>query len=147
VKQYDPKDVTIEWNTVALNEGIAAGTFVLATQTNPDWVMSVGGDGEVTRVRSNDASGTITVTLKQGSAANDALTLIFEGDKLSSAALGALTVKDNQGDALCIGVNAFIEGPPDFERADTETTNEWVFLCERIQFVHRGNAGINASDS
>ena len=144
MKQYDPKSVTIAWNGVTLNEGIAAGTFILATRTSRDWTMSVGSDGEATRVRSNDETGTITVTLRSGSSTNALLTAILEGDKLSGTALAGLTIKDTQGNSVLIGVNAFIEGVPDFERGDAESNVEWTFLCERLNISHLGNADANA---
>ncbi len=147
MKQYDPKQVTVEWNNLSLSEGIAAGTFILATRTSRDWTMEVGSDGEVTRVAANDNTGSITLTLKQGSAQNAALTAILAGDRFLGTALGTMTIKDSRGISQCIAINAFIEGPPDFERSDTESTNDWVFLCERLEIVHAGNEQIDAASA
>jgi len=143
MKQYDPKEVSISWNNISLNEGIAEGTFILAERNAPDWTQVVGSDGEVTRIRTNDASGVVTVTLKRGSAVNALLTTVLAADKLSANAVGGLTIKDNQGNSRAVAATAYIEGPPPMEFSNTETTNAWRFLCDRLELFHRGSAQIS----
>ena len=144
MKQYDPKGVTISWNGINLNEGIAAGTFILASRTSRNWAIVIGGDGEATRVRLNDKSGTVTVTLRQGSASNLALQAILDGDQLLGSALGGLLANDTQGLSLIVATSAFIEGEPDWERSDGEGNVEWVFLAPKMKLTHAGNADANA---
>lgn len=145
MKQYDPKSVTISWLGVNLSEGIAEGTFVTVSQDERDWTITSGSDGEVIRTRTNKTTGVIEVTLLQGSAANAALDSILHADKLSGAVVGGVLVKDNQSSATkAVGVNAFLEGPPDLVRGDTPSNVVWRFLCEKVEIFNRGNAPVQA---
>jgi hypothetical protein len=143
--QYDPKQVSISWNAISLNQGIAAGTFILAERVTPDWVDEVGSDGEYLRIAQNDERGIVTVTLMQSSKVNGLLSAVLKVDKLTAGAVGGMTIKDNQGNSLAIGAVAFIEGPPPMERSNAATTNAWRFLCSKLDITQLGNADIPLS--
>ncbi len=141
LKNYDPKQVIVTWKGEQLNNGIADGTFVAMARTNRSFSLNVGGDGGGTRVRSNNRSGTVTLTLRMGSETN-----AFLSDKLRDEEadppipqVGPLEVKDFSGNTLHESPQAFLEGFPDDALATEEGNREWVFLCLELNMDPRGS--------
>ena len=64
---YDPLQIKCAFKGVELH-GFKKGTFVKVSRSQDTWTMQKGADGETTRTRSRDASGTIEFTLVAGSA-------------------------------------------------------------------------------
>ena len=139
LKEYDPKQVVVSWDGVTLNEGIADGTFVSVTRTERVFALSVGGDGGTTRVRQNNQSGTVTVTLRAGSATNELLSVKVQDEETGTSHVGPLLVKDFSGNTLHESEQAFLEGFPDDAMATEEGTREWVLLCPVLRMFPAGN--------
>lgn len=140
--QYNPKEVSISWNGISLNEGIAEGSFINAERTNPDWTDSEGSDGEYTRIATGSEKGVVTLTLTQSSKTNALLDAILQADKFTANAVGGISIKDNQGNSKVTATTAYLEGPPPFERSNGITTNAWRFLCGSLKIRHKGNADV-----
>jgi hypothetical protein len=147
VKDYDPKQVIATWvpltpgvGVINLNEGIAEGTFISISREKRSYTKKMGSDGEGTRVRSNDRSGTVTVTIRGGSATNDKLSTVLDiAENTGLGNLGPLAVDDFTGTSLATSPQAYIEGWPDKEYADDESDNDWTFICHNLVLFHGGN--------
>ena len=146
VVDYDPKQVICTWaplspgvGTILVNQGIAEGTFIAVSRDKPVFAKKMGSDGEGTRVRSTDKSGTITVTLRAGSSTNDLLsTVLTVAETTGLGNLGPILVKDFSGRSLTSSPQAYLEGWPDGEFADDETDNDWVFICHKLVIFRGG---------
>jgi hypothetical protein len=138
VKTYDPKAVAIIIAGIPIS-GIADGTFITAARDNPMWNSGAGSDGEGYRAKSNDKSGTVTLTLLQTSASNDALSALAKLDEASGDGVGPLLIKDNSGRTLIAAESCWIEKPADAEFAREISNREWTLKSDAIEFLNAGN--------
>ena len=95
VRTYDPKQVIITVGGVPMS-GFSDGTFLEIDRNEPTWNMVVGADGLVTRGKTNNFSGTMTLTLKQSSPSNDVLSGFMAIEEASNGVVFPILVK-----ALC----------------------------------------------
>ena len=139
LKEYDPKDVVITWDGVLLNEGIADGTFITVTRNERTFALSVGGDGGSTRVRNNNRSGLVTVTLRMGSETNAQLSDKVKDEESGTPHVAPLLVQDFSGNTLHSSEQAFLDGFPDDSMGTEEGTREWTLLCPILSMDPRGS--------
>ncbi len=132
-KNYDPARVTVTFKGVPLL-GFGEGTFVSIERTEDAFSMKVGAQGDVTRSRKQDRTGSVTVMLQQASPTNDALSAIHAEDELFGTGYGALLVKDLNGTTIADSENAWIRKLPVGEYADEASDREWVFDCADLNF-------------
>lgn len=136
--RYNPGEVSVSVGGFDIS-GFADGTFVTVARENPAFNLTVGADGDATRAKSNDNSGSITITLLSGSPSNDVLSQLAQADETSGAGLVVVMVKDNSGSTLALAETGWIERLPDtvFDREVTE--REWVLRTDNLQLFVGGN--------
>lgn len=133
--EYDPGRVSIIFRGIPL-EGFASGTFVNVEREVDAFAKETGARGDVTRVRSRNRSGMVTVTLQAESPSNDLLSAVASLDEQTGLGFGPITVKDMNGTSLHSGSKAWIQKMPNSESADTASTREWVFaVADLTMFV------------
>ncbi len=138
VKTYDPASLSIIFAGIPF-EGFADGTIVTVARENPSFTMVTGSDGEGARAKSNDKSGTITVTLLQTSATNALLSELARLDELNGTGIAPIMVKDVSGTSVFQAETAWIEKPADAEFAREITNREWVFKTDNLDMLVGGN--------
>lgn len=126
VKTYDPKQIIVTFGGNILS-GFADGTFVTAERNEDMWTTQIGTDGEDTRSKSNNRSGSITVSLMQTSDSNAVLSALALTDEASNSAALPLQIKDNSGNTLLIAETAWIKKMPSVEYGREAGPREWVF--------------------
>ncbi len=141
LKEYDPKQVNITWDGIDLNKGIIAGTFITIARNTRTFSVNVGADGGGTRIRSNDKSAVITLSLRKGSETNSLLTDRLLDEELPNPVghVAPMMIKDNTGNTLHEGAQTFLDGPPDDAFGNEEETVEWTFLCLDLSLKVRGS--------
>ncbi len=141
LKQYDPKEVVMQWDGVDLNAGIAEGTFVTIARNTRTFTQNTGGDGGSTRVRMHDRSGVITLTYRAGSATNDALSARAQDEELEPPVnhVAPFLIKDFSGRTLHDGKQAWLDGPANDEKATEEGNIEWSFLVHDLKMFLGGS--------
>lgn len=141
LKKYNPADITITWLGTPLNQGIAEGTFVTMARTNRNKTLNTGSDGRSTVVINPNRTGTMKLTMRKGSGTNDFLTERVVDDETPNGVLnvGALQVKDANGESIYFDAQAFLDGPPNDEFASDEGNVEWSFMCPDLDIEPRGN--------
>lgn len=137
-KTYDPSQVLLTFNGYNIS-GFADGTFVNVARDEDMWSLQMGTDGEGTRSKSNNRSGTVSFTLMQSSDSNDILSGFAAADELSNSGMGPLLVKDNSGRSLYAAENAWIQKLPDSEFGREATSREWVLRTDHLQSFVGGN--------
>jgi len=135
---FDPKEVSIIFGEFILR-GFSESK-VSVSRSNPAWELVVGADGEATRVKSNDRSGTVTVTLQQSSPSNDDLSTLALVDELSNAGLRPLYIKDNLGTSLFTAVSAYVEQIPEASYGKTQSDRVWTIRTDNLIAFLGGNA-------
>ena len=128
--KYDPKNVTITFGSLVLNEGIAAGTFVEITREERNSDINIGSDGGGTVVINHNRKTTATVTLRNGSNANTKMSEIVLQDEADNdiKVIETFMVKDFNGDTQVDGPECFIDGPPDVSFGDEEGDTVWNIM-------------------
>lgn len=141
LKEYDPKQVVISWDGVDVSEGIAEGTFITIASVTRDFTLNVGGDGGGTRVRNNDNSATIEVTLRRGSITNDLLSSRIQDERKDPPVkhVGQMTITDFSGNTMHTFDGCFLDGPADDEYGTEESTVTWTFMALKWTPDHKGN--------
>ena len=137
--QIDPSEFTITYGTHTV-QGYADGTYITVAYSANTWELIKGADGEAARVRTNDDSVTITVTLLQTAASNTVLSGLDNIDRKTGAGSLPLFIKDNNGDTQGGGAVAWIEKAPDINNSKTVEPRAWVFRVPHYEGVVGGNA-------
>lgn len=137
-KQYDPGKVAVSFNGIQI-QGIAPDTFVRVARTTDAYAKEVGAGGDVTRVRSRDRSGEVTITLMAASPTNDLLSAVHASDELLNDGVGELQVQDNLGTTILVAANAWIKKLPEVEFGSEGGTREWMFECAELEMLVGGS--------
>lgn len=124
--QYDPGEIILNANGIDL-AGFAAGSFIKVLRTVDAFGMSVGADGETTRVKSQNMSGSISATFVQGSPSNDVLSALATQDEISSNAVFPILLKDANGTTIASGAKCWIKKKAEVTFAVESESREWTF--------------------
>ncbi len=135
VRTYDPKAVIVTVGGIPMS-GYSDGTFLEIDRNEPTWNMVVGADGLVTRGKTNNFSGTMTLTLKQSSPSNDVLSGFMAVDEATNNGVFPVLVKDLSGNSIYFSSSAWINqyANSTFDKAITD--RQWTLsLSEADIFV------------
>lgn len=131
-KTYDPKGIIMTCGGFQAS-GFADGTFLNVDTNEDDFSLQVGADGENCRSKSNNGSGTFTLTLMQSAAFNDVLSAFRNADKLSNSGQFPVLVKDLNGTTLYSAESAWIRKIAPSEFGNEAGGREWVIESGDIQ--------------
>jgi hypothetical protein len=137
-KNYDPGKVVAIFRGIPLS-GFAEGTFIAGEREVDAFSKVAGARGEITRVRSRNRSGMVTITLMAESPSNDSLSAVAILDEASGLGFGPLTVKDLNGNTILSAPVAWIQKVPNVEHATDASTREWVIAVASFD-VYVGGA-------
>jgi len=142
VRTYDPKSVVVSIGGVPMS-GYADGTFLVVDRDEQAFTKVTGADGTSTRVKSNNRSGSMTLTLKQSSPSNDVLSGFTALDELSNSGVVPILIKDLSGNSLYFSATGWVQKFPSSEFGKEINNREWVLdLVDVDMFV-----GSNSSTS
>lgn len=137
-KTYDPKQVAVVVGSRALS-GFADGDMVVVDRTEDGFSLLVGADGESTRARSANKSGTFTISLLASSESNDYLSQLAIADEIAGGGTFAVAVKDNSGRSIYTAATAWIKKHPAGGFGKEAGTREWVIESDEILMFAAGN--------
>lgn len=138
LKTYDPKKITLIVGG-AIISGYADGTFVDTVRDTDTFTKAAGADGEVARVKQNDKSGSITITLMQTSDSNLVLSAIAALDELSNTGVVPTLLKDLSGTTLVTAARSWISKQPATPLGKDVQNREWVLHTDELIQVVGGN--------
>lgn len=139
---YSPEDVlmVISWNAPGdsgshILSGTAEGTFIVYERTVPRATLYVGSDLSAARTLRRNKSGTITVTLMQGSESNDILSELARKDEeaRNNDYLLSITLKDTFGRTMLFAPQAFLGNDPSISFGTDYGTRDWTFEVLNVQ--------------
>ena len=137
LRSFDPNRVTV---TVAGTAIVGfADDKVMVERANNSWELIVGADGEATRVKSNDKSGSITINLQQSSPSNDFLSAIFAVDEAAASGVVPIVITDKSGTTVVGAPLAFIEKMLEASFSKNQNDRSWVFRCNNLNYYLGGN--------
>ena len=139
LKTYDPKQISVIVGG-AIISGFADGEFVTTERNEDAFTLNVGADGEGGRVKSNNKSGRITLTLQQTSDSNLVLSGYAQADELRNAGVVPALIKDLKGDTLISAARAWVVKVPATPYAKDMQTRSWVIETDELIPVVGGNS-------
>lgn len=140
--QYDPSQVVLNVGGKDIN-GFAEGTFIKVERNKDAFELVVGSDGEGTRVKSVNLSGTITCTLQQASPSNDDLSGFATSDeRTSNGAVPVLMTDKNNSITRAAMKVGWIKKKPSTEFSNAHSNREWVIESANLQFDIGGETQI-----
>lgn len=142
-KQWNLRQLVFAWNGLNLAQGYG---FDGGVTIEPDdvefWTKKVGGDAESTRHATNKPGGKVTLKVTNTANVNNDLTEAQQADALLGTGVGALLIRDPNGNLLVRSPVSWIQGRPKMD-LNTETgEREWVFDCEELLANQGGSFNI-----
>ena len=139
VRTFDPKQVIVTIGGVPMS-GFSDGTFLEVDRNEPTWNIVVGADGLVTRGKTNNFSGTLTLTLKQSSPSNDVLSAFMAVDEATNAGVIPVLVKDLSGNSIYFSARAWITQYPNSTFGKDITDRQWVLSMDEADMFVGSNS-------
>ncbi len=142
VATYDPKKHLIVFDGEIIT-GFADGTFIKANRNSEKYTPHNSVDGSVTRVKSNDKTGTVSITLTQNSPSNRKLLAAAKSGKIAPLSVTDLNFDDKVG---LDGSEAWVSSEAEFQRGKEVGDNEWKFtVADFDQFFEATDSGTTGS--
>ena len=138
---FDPAEVVITIGGVPMS-GYADGTFALLSRNVDAYSMVTGADGLTTRVKSNNRSGSLTLTLTQTSPSNDVLSGFALLDELSNGGVVPIQVKDLSGTTILFSATGWVRKIADVEYSNVLSNREWILDLADFDMFVGGNPAI-----
>jgi hypothetical protein len=128
---YSSEDVEIAWTGIPFT-GLAPDSFITITPTEDVMQANSGGDGLQEVSYSPDKSGTVTISLQQGS---DTARLLAAS--VGARTVGDLTIVDPSGSIFAQCKDARIMTRAEITRGINagDNTNDWTFWCEELIYT------------
>lgn len=129
IRTYDPKQVVVLVGATPIG-GFSDGSSVKVSRSNDMFTKSSGMDGVLSRVKSNDVSGEVTLTLAQTSPSNDVLS--DYANRSADNDTFALSIQDLFGNSLYTSDAAWIKKHADAEFSKDISNREWILECSDL---------------
>lgn len=141
VRTYDASKViaTVDGNTMS---GFADGTFIVVERTEDSFTNVTGADGQTSRSKSNNRSGTATITLCQTSPSNEVLSILLARDEKDGNAVFPFQLKEVGTDKRLFSATAWIKRMPNVEYGKEINNIEWALDLADISFNITGSTGV-----
>jgi len=137
IRTYDPKLTTVIFGPLQI-QGFSEEK-ISVSYSDDSFDLAIGCDGEATRVRKNNNSATITVTLQQSSPSNDSLSVISIADRATNTGMFPMTFIDGSGSTVAFAANAYIQKHPDLTLSNSNQTCQWTFVTDNLGMFTGGN--------
>ena len=138
VRTYDPANVIVSIGGTPMS-GYADGTFINVSRDENAFTKVTGADGEVGRSKSNNRSGSLTLTLMQTSMSNDILSAIALLDEVSNAGVVPVLVKEIGTDTILMAGEGWIQKMPSYEASKEIGNREWILDLATLGMFEGGN--------
>lgn len=134
-RPFDFTAVTVTWGADSITGGLES---IKVARAEDSWTTHVSADGTVTRVKSNNRMGSVTLVYGQNSPALDTLSAVYQLDEATGGGARKIEVKDGNGRSIASGPQAWIKKPADAEYGKEASTREWVFDVDQLSHTVGG---------
>lgn len=132
-RQYDPTNVVLNIGGTDI-VGFAEGSFIEVERNKDAWLTVVGSDGEVTRIKNPDISGTFKVTMNQSSPSNDYLSTLATLDEHTSNGNRPVYLTDKNGTSKATAKTGWVRKKAKLGFSNANETREWVVETGAVVF-------------
>jgi hypothetical protein len=138
MKTFDFKKVACILGTHQVR-GFQDGTGIEVEYDEDHWQLTTGADGEGCRAKSNNKSGTVTITLQASSESNQFLSNLALSDELSNGGVVPFLLKDNSGFDLHAAEQMYIHKRPKADYGRENAVRVWVLKTDNLNTFFGGN--------
>lgn len=125
---YDLKSIILIVSGVPIS-GFGESDAMSWEAAEDSWEMVIGADGEATRSKINNTSGSLTITLSQTSRSNDILDVQRKLDEVINLGRFPVMVKDLNGTTLLVGADCWVKRRPNLTFGKRAQDREWIIDC------------------
>jgi hypothetical protein len=137
IRTYDPKQIVVLLDSVPVG-GFADGTSVKVTRSNDMFTKSSGMDGVLSRVKSNDFSGEIVLTLAQTSPSNDVLSSLANSS--ADGDVVPIAIQDAFGTSKYVSGTCWVKKHADVEFGKDISNREWTLEVADLDMFTGGTS-------
>jgi hypothetical protein len=120
--------------------GFSDGTFLEVDRNEPTWNTVVGADGLVTRGKTNNFTGTVTLTLKQSSPSNDILSGLMAIDEATNRGVFPILIKDLSGDSIYFGGRCWVTQYANSTFGKDISDRQWTLMMDEADIFVGSNS-------
>lgn len=128
-KTLDPAKWLTNFGGIPLT-AYAKGTFIEIEYDEDAFSYETGASGHTVRVKNNNSTAKITLTLMADSSDNDRLSAVHAVDRATGEGITVFSGKELNGSATVFG-EAWINKLPKLERGDSAVNAVWVFTMPK----------------
>lgn len=139
LQTYDPSEVSVFIALLYETTGFAPNSLVQISKDTSSYQTLKGGAGGVERVKNEDETYTMTLSLSQTSPTNSILNALAVLDNVSGRGIFPIFVKDSSGQSLFLAGSCWIESPATASYTGSIETREWTIKCSEMNFSLAGN--------
>lgn len=135
---YDPGAWVLFVNALRVT-GLAEDSAIEATRDADAYTKYVGVDGEVTRSKSRNKSGSVKIKLAGSSAYNDIFSALASADELNDEGVVPIALKDLKGSSTAFAGQAWVKKIPGRTVGKEVGEVEWEFDCSVLNLFIGGS--------
>lgn len=137
-KTYDPSEVSVIIGGQIIT-GFDEGDSIEVAMNEDAFTLKVGSQGDATRTKNANLSGTLKLVLQQASEANAVLQGLLTQDQLSGNGTFPFLVRDNSGNDVHKAETAWVKRQPNAAYGKESGTREWMIESGRVLSILGGN--------
>jgi len=138
VYTYSPSDYSIQVAGQTVS-GFTDGAFIEVALDEQLYNKHVGADGFVSRARTSNRSGTITITLARTSPSNEIMSALMKRDETDDDAIVQVMIKDSKGRTVIDVPSAWVQTIPTLTDSKDIEPRAWVLDCSQMSIYVGGN--------
>lgn len=142
LRTYDPKNVSVIVGLFPIG-GFADGKAIRVVRSTDTFEMIHGIGGVISRAKTLDKSGEITLTLEQTSMSNDILSGLMIADDLANSGVVPVLIVDTSTKSVFVSAFAWIKKPAEVDYSKTLSQREWTLDAVDIDVFIGGNVAYN----
>jgi len=137
-KTYDASQLKVIVGVTAVT-GFEEGDFLVVARDEQNFTKQVGATGEVSRSKTNNKSGTITIRTKQTSPVNAELSAVMLLDEIANGGIVPIIVMDLSGNDVHNAAECWLQQTPDGSYGRDAAGREWIFDAASVDMFFGGN--------
>lgn len=139
IQTYDPSEVNLFLAILYQVEDYAPDSLLSISRDESFYNTVKGGTGSLERVRIEDNTYTITISLSQTSPTNTVLNALATLDRYSGNGFFPVFCKDGSGQSLFLASSCWIESPPEASYTGSIETRTWNLKAHDMVWGLSGN--------
>lgn len=139
IQTYDPSEVSLFLAAIYEIKGYSPDSIISISKDTDYFSTSKGAFGNTERVRIEDKTHTLEITLSQTSPTNSILNGLATLDQASGRGRFPIFAKDSSGQSLFLAGDCWIQSAPVASYTTSNETRTWIIRCADMVWGIAGN--------